>query len=87
VNRRAELPANLNRRTAYVVGDPLQWVMFQCPCLSGHDIALSLAPTGHWRMTTKRGRPTITPSVDAVTTDGRCHYWVRDGRVGWCADT
>jgi hypothetical protein len=31
-----------------------------------------------------RGRPTLRPSV-WLRTGCRSHFWIRDGRVEWCA--
>jgi hypothetical protein len=38
-------------------------------------------------MAVERNRPTIMPSVNALSESGRCHYWIRAGRITWCSDT
>lgn len=84
--KRSRLPTSLRRDTIYVVGAPEQWLVFLCPCGDHHDVALSIGMSGRWLLTTNsRHRPSIYPSVDAIGPSRRCHYWVTDGRVRWCA--
>lgn len=87
VRRRSELPNSLPPGTLYLVGQPVQWAMFLCPCRQGHDIALALGQTGHWHVEETGRRPTVTPSVNSTMGRSRCHYWVTKGRVRWCPDT
>lgn len=86
--KRSALPQPLDRGTVYVVGEPEQWLVFLCPCRRGHDIALSVGDGGPWRLTSKRWRPpSVRPSVNAEASGRRCHFWVVDGRIRWCADS
>lgn len=87
VRRRAELPDPLRPKTMYLVGQPVQWAMFLCPCRQGHDIALALGDAGHWNVDATGRRPTVRPSINSTMGLFRCHYWVTEGRVRWCADT
>ena len=87
VPRRAELPDPLKPRTLYLVGQPVQWAMFLCPCNQGHDIALALGRAGHWYVDATGRRPSVTPSVNSMMGGTRCHYWITNGRVRWCPDT
>jgi hypothetical protein len=85
-----DIPRRLPRNGAALVG-PLtrpKWIAFDCPCRSGHRIMLAAdqAHTPHWS-TTVRGRLSITPSIDYRGSTRRCHYFVRNGRVHWAADT
>jgi hypothetical protein len=86
--KQSALPRLLRPDTIYVVGRPEQWLVFMCPCARAHDIALAIGKGGAWRLTaTRPRRPTIYPSVNARGPGRRCHYWVTDGRVRWCADS
>ncbi|WP_368356434.1 DUF6527 family protein [Acidithiobacillus ferruginosus] len=72
-----------------MTADKPKWALFKCPCRCGDVVTLSLQPVHrpHWRLTrTLTGRPTLYPSV---WRDKGClsHFWLRDGRVSWCADT
>jgi hypothetical protein len=82
-----EVPQRLPRNGAVLVGPKARpkWIVFDCPCRSGHRIMLNTdrgrAP--HWS-TTIGGPLTILPSVDYYEhTVRRCHYFVRKGRIKW----
>lgn len=85
IGARAELPAQLNPRRMYLIGDPAKWAIFRCPCGRGHDVQLNLAHFGaaRWKVRiSESGRPSVSPSVD-VQDARRCHYWIADGRTKW----
>lgn len=81
-----EVPDELPRRGAALVGEPgvPKWLVFDCPCRERHRVMLNLdlALSPHWFVSGGE-RLTISPSVDAPSAHGRCHYFVRDGRVKW----
>jgi hypothetical protein len=66
-----------------------KWAYLSCPCGCGVPIMLSLATkrSPRWQVTIDwLDRPTIKPSV--WQTDGcYSHFWVKEGRVEWVADT
>jgi len=67
------------------VGAP-KWLVFDCPCRSGHRIMLNADPSRRpfWRMhVSDRRRVTVAPSVDYQGPARRCHYFVRKGRILW----
>lgn len=70
-------------------GNRRKWACMPCPCGCGHRLQLSLSAASRPRWTVDLDwleRPTLHPSVRE--TDGcRAHFWVRQGRVEWCADT
>lgn len=75
----------------YVVGGPgyQKWAYFRCPADYDEIIQLSLMKKHRPRWSVAIDflqRPTIHPSVRQL--DGSCaHFWVRKGRIDWCADT
>ncbi|PZS01480.1 MAG: hypothetical protein DLM56_14745 [Pseudonocardiales bacterium] len=82
---RGDLPATLNPRRAYQLGEPGKWAVLACPCGRGHVIELNLAhpDQARWRLSAGRGGlPSLAPSVD-VRAERRCHFWLRGGRVRW----
>jgi hypothetical protein len=88
VATREQLPPRLHPRRLYLIGDPAKWALLHCPCGYNHDIDLNLLNPARprWTVTTgTSGRPALHPSVD-VRAGRRCHFWLRDGTVDWCAD-
>ena len=66
-----------------------KWASFRCPGGCGKIVRLRLASSEspRWRVAIDwLGRATIAPSVRQLTSC-RCHFWVRRGRIEWCADT
>jgi hypothetical protein len=67
-------------------GGTLKWLVFDCPCQSGHRIMLNVDPARKpfWRVhVSGRRRVTVMPSVDYSDPAKRCHYFVRRGRIIW----
>lgn len=87
---RSEAPELPRRRTLAVVGSPNRpkWGVFACPCGHGHAIAVNLSCTRRpvWRLKVERGGPSLHPSVDSLTDERRCHFYLRNGRVYWASD-
>lgn len=83
---RSDLPANMNPRRLYQLGEPGKWAVMTCPCGRGHLIELNLAHPGRaqWQVNSQSGggAPSVRPSVD-VRAERRCHFWLCDGRVRW----
>jgi hypothetical protein len=66
-----------------------KWACMMCPGGCGEKIMLSLSRNRrpHWAVTEDwLGRPSLSPSVWQRQSCG-CHFWVRNGRVDWCADS
>lgn len=83
--------AMLQRGKLVVVrdGEIDKWVCFQCPCGCGEKIQLPLskARRPRWMAETDWfSRPSLEPSV-RQTAGCRAHFWVRKGKVEWCADS
>lgn len=70
-------------------GELEKWTCFQCPGGCGEKIMLSMSKSRRprWKTVTDwLGRPTVEPSIRQVN-ECRCHFWIREGRVDWCADS
>lgn len=85
-----EVPDRLPRNGVALVGDPgrTKWIVFDCPCRTGHRIVLNADPSRHphWALN-KVVRLTISPSIDYQGGRRRCHYFIRDGRTAWAKDS
>ncbi|MFC7396505.1 DUF6527 family protein [Chelatococcus sp. GCM10030263] len=65
-----------------------KWACLSCPGGCGKAISLSLNPGRRPRWNVIRDfwhRPTVRPSVDQLNDCG-CHFWIKQGRVDWCAN-
>ncbi|MBN9605805.1 MAG: hypothetical protein J0G30_04270 [Actinomycetales bacterium] len=86
----ADVPERLPQRHAILVGgiDFDKWLVFECPCRRGHRVVLNLdlGRWPSWRIASAIPL-TIQPSVDEESSVGRCHYFVRKGRVRWIERT
>lgn len=63
-------------------------VMFKCPgCKYPHLLHVDSGPSPAWTWNGSLTRPTLTPSIlgDSLPR-GRCHSFVRDGRIQFLAD-
>jgi uncharacterized protein DUF6527 len=84
-------PDSMKPGWLYVVGSSgyRKWAYFRCPADHDEIIQLSLMPQRRprWEVSIDRlGRPTIHPSVWQL--DGSyAHFWIKQGRVEWCADS
>jgi Family of unknown function (DUF6527) len=84
-----EIPQRLPRNGIALVPKPggLKWLVFDCPCRTGHRIMLNADASRkpYWRLD-KKIPPSIAPSVDYRGNDRRCHYFIRNGRTVWTKD-
>lgn len=89
VNEADEVPRRLPRRGAMFVGSRSvpKWLVFDCPCRSGHRIMVNLNSARHpvWKLIA-RSPLTATPSFDATNYGRRCHFLITSGRVEWVTD-
>jgi hypothetical protein len=84
-------PESMKPGWLYVVGADgyRKWAYFRCPADHDEIIQLSLMPQRRprWEVSIDLlGRPTIHPSVWQLE-GSHAHFWVKQGRVEWCADT
>lgn len=84
-----EIPDRIPRRGVVLVGHATHatWAAFDCPCGRGHRLMLNLdsARSPRWRIVSLRPL-SIRPSVDDVTSERRCHFVVRQGRIAWAPE-
>jgi len=89
--RQSEAPISIPRQTLAIIGkgEHLKWAMFECPCGTGHKIMINLAASRspHWRLASDKGIPSLLPSIDYQDDHGRCHFWLRAGRVEFTPDS
>ncbi len=83
-----DLPQRLFAGQAILVAraDTHDWLAFDCPCGRGHQLLMNLSGSRRprWRMTAlDNGAVTLAPSVDSHSEHGRCHFWLREGKVSW----
>lgn len=84
------VPDQLPRNAVALVSDVgrTKWIVFDCPCRTGHRIMLNADPARrpHWTLNQVQ-RLTIYPSIDYRGSERRCHYFVRNGRIEWARDS
>ena len=83
-----EVPPRIRPRRAYLVATPTRhkWLVFDCPCGTGHRLPLNLDDHRRPFWTVRisiRGTLTLRPSVDFDHGHRSCHFLLRQGRVSW----
>ena len=83
-----DVPAHIRPRRAYLVATATRhkWLVFDCPCGTGHRIVLNLDRARRPRWTVrlcKTAALTLHPSVDYRDARMACHYVLSNGRVEW----
>lgn len=83
-----EVPQHIAARRAYLVATAVRpkWLVFDCPCGTGHRIVLNLdsARRPVWTVRlSKRGVLTLRPSVNYGDDRRKCHYVLLNGQVEW----
>ena len=81
------VPDDLPRNGAVLVGSRRKpkWLVFDCPCHSGHRVMLNLDPkrSPYWRVELPPAALTLRPSVDFDNAALRCHFFIRRGHTVW----
>ena len=88
VSEMDEVPRRIRSRRAFLVATPTRrkWLVFDCPCGTGHRILLNLDRTRlpFWTLRLSANRQfTLHPSVDYQDDSRSCHYFLSRGRVEW----
>ena len=80
------VPDRLPDKGVVLVGAPgsATWAAFDCPCRTGHRLMVNLDRSWHPFWSVDCLKPlTIQPSIDDITPERRCHFFVRGGRISW----
>jgi len=84
-----EVPIRLPPKGIVLVGPPEHptWAAFDCPCGHGHRLMVNLDPSRRpfWRIESLCPL-SLHPSIDNVTSERRCHFFVFRGRIIWARD-
>ena len=85
-----ELPERLPPKGVVLVGsaEDATWAAFDCPCKTGHRLLVNLDSSRYpfWRIDSLKPL-SIRPSIDSITPERRCHFFIRGGRVQWARAT
>ena len=68
--------------------DRATWAVFDCPCRTRHRLMVNLDSARYpfWRIESRKPL-SIRPSIDDITTQRRCHFTIRDGKLSWAIGT
>ena len=81
-----EVPDQLPSRGVVLVGpqESANWLVFDCPCQGRHRLMVNLDMSRNpfWKIDCPKPL-SIHPSVNNVTPDRSCHFFIRGGRVRW----
>lgn len=84
-----EVPDRLPPKGVVLVGTSERptWVAFDCPCRRGHRLMVNLnkARQPAWHVESLRPL-SIRPSIDNITQQQRCHFFIRGGKIVWARD-
>jgi hypothetical protein len=81
-----EVPDRLPRKGVVLVGAPERptWAAFDCPCRRGHRLMVNLNTERYPAWHVQSLRPlSIQPSIDNITPQQRCHFFMRGGKIVW----
>lgn len=86
VNAGDEVPEHIPPRGVVLVGSDSHptWIAFDCPCGQDHRLMVNLdtARRPAWRIESLRPL-SIRPSIDDITSQRRCHFFIRGGKIAW----
>lgn len=81
-----EVPEELPLKGIILVGAEAKptWAALDCPCRRGHRLMVNLDGSRRPAWAIDSIKPlTIRPSIDDITSDRRCHFVIRRGRIRW----
>ena len=80
------VPDRLPKKGVVLIGAPghTTWAAFDCPCGRGHRLVVNLDRSRYpfWSLDSLKPL-TIRPSIDDITLERRCHFFLRGGRIAW----
>jgi hypothetical protein len=81
-----EVPAKIPKNGVVLVGSikHLKWIVFDCPCGTGHRIMANLDPASYpyWKLSDNNNL-TVRPSFDFADDGHHCHFIISQGHVIW----
>lgn len=84
-----DVPDRLPYKGVALVGSTEQptWVAFDCPCRESHRLMVNLDKTRlpAWRIESLSPL-SIRPSIDDITPERRCHFFISNGKITWAHD-
>ena len=83
-----DVPSHIRARRAFLVATVRRnkWLVFDCPCRTGHRVILNLDESRDpfWTLRlTRTQRISLSPSIDYKGSRRSCHYFLSNGRVVW----
>ena len=83
-----KIPCRISHRRAYLVATSTmnKWLVFDCPCRTGHRLLINLDATRppYWSIKLSTSQLiTLSPSIDYRVGSQRCHFVFRKGRIRW----
>ena len=88
VSRMSDVPEKLDGQ-AYIVkrNGKDMWLVFDCPCSSGHKLVLNLSRSRYpfWQTKLKKNVLNVLPSV-WVTDECHSHFFIKNNDVVWARD-
>jgi len=77
------VPTSIEPGEAFIVGEPMKWLIVGCPCRCRENLWLNLMESAEprWTITFRGGKIGVRPSVDAVECGS--HFWIADGVIRW----
>ena len=66
-------------------GDTYRWALLMCPCGCGERLDVNLMRTSnpHWRLTLKKGKVSLSPSIWVTGDKCGSHFWLIENRLHW----
>ena len=81
-----EVPSELPAKGVFLVGPRGMetWAALDCPCQARHRLMVNLDGVRFPSWNVDSVKPlSITPSIDDITPERRCHFNIRLGRIRW----
>ena len=81
-----EVPSQIPGKGVVLVGalGRTTWAAFDCPCRKGHRLMVNLDRSRHPFWSIDSVKPlTIRPSIDNISPERRCHFFVHGGKINW----
>ncbi len=89
VSRVSEIPDDI-KRTAYIVerGRRKLWLVFDCPCNSGHRLTVNLSEERKpfWSVKIRKHKLSVSPSI-WLHNECQSHFWIENSGIVYTQDS